>query len=121
MSDGKSTTQPERSRSSGVVGLLGRVCVGVHGPPGRRYGSCGKRIKSTHLNGECQRAQEFNLYTFRTLLDGTTNWQAVISELEQIGYEGYLTFDSFHTFEHHPEAPIHQTSDALGNMPGRKG
>ena len=109
------------TRSSGVVGLLGRVWVGVRCPPGRRYGSCRKRIKSIHLNEECQRTQEFNLNTFRTLLDGTTNWPAVISELERIGYEGYLTFEYFHPFEHYPEALIYQTSDALDRILGRKG
>ena len=81
----------------------------------------GKRIKNIHLKEWDKRTQEFNLNTFRTLLDGTTNWPAVISELERIGYEGYLTFEYFHPFEHYPEALIYQTSDALDRMLGRKG
>ena len=85
-----------------------------------RFGSRGKRFNGIRLNDECQRTQEFDLNTFRTLLDGTTTWPAVISELEQIGYEGYLTFEYFHPFEHYPEALIHQTSDALDRMRGRK-
>ena len=81
----------------------------------------GKRIKNIHLKEWDKRTQEFNLNTFRTLLDGTTNWPAVIRELERIGYEGYLTFEYFHPFEHYPEALIYQASDALDRMLGRKG
>ena len=81
----------------------------------------GKRIKNVHLKEWDKRTHEFNLNTFRTLLDGTTNWPAVISALEQVGYDGYLTFEYFHPFEHYPEALAYQTSDALDRMLGRKG
>ena len=40
--------------------------------------------------------------------------------LEQVGYEGYLTFEYFHPFLHYPEALIDQTSDALDRIMGRK-
>ena len=81
----------------------------------------GKRIKNVHLKEWDKRTHEFNLNTFRTLLDGTTNWPAVISALERVGYDGYLTFEYFHPFEHYPEALAYQTSDALDRMLGRKG
>jgi len=81
---------------------------------------CGKRIKNIHFKEWDKRTQEFNLHTFRTLLDGTTNWPAVIEELDKIGYRGYLTFEYFHPFSHYPEALIYQTSDALDWMLGRK-
>lgn len=81
---------------------------------------CGKRIKNIHFKEWDKRTQEFNLHTFRTLLDGTTNWPAVIEELDKIGYRGYLTFEYFHPFNHYPEALIYQTSDALDWMLGRK-
>jgi hexulose-6-phosphate isomerase len=80
----------------------------------------GKRIKNIHVKEWDKRTQEFNLHTFRTLLDGTTNWPAVIEELHKIGYDGYLTFEYFHPFNHYPEALIYQTSDALDWMLGRK-
>ncbi len=80
----------------------------------------GKRIKNIHFKEWDKRTQEFNLHTFRTLLDGTTNWPAVIEELDKIGYHGYLTFEYFHPFNHYPEALIYQTSDALDRMLGRK-
>ncbi|HVX64879.1 MAG TPA: sugar phosphate isomerase/epimerase family protein [Pirellulales bacterium] len=80
----------------------------------------GKRIKNIHFKEWDKRTHEFNLHTFRTLLDGTTNWPAVIEALDQVGYRGYLTFEYFHPFQHYPEALIYQTSDALDRMLGRK-
>lgn len=81
----------------------------------------GKRIQNIHLKESDKRAHEFNLHTFRTLLDGTTNWPAVIEALDKVGYRGHLTFEYFHPFNHYPEALIYQTSDALDWMLGRKG
>jgi len=81
----------------------------------------GKRIQNVHFKEWDKRTQEFNLHTFRTLLDGTTNWPAVMKELDRVGYRGYLTFEYFHPFNHYPEALIYQTADALDWMLGRKG
>jgi hexulose-6-phosphate isomerase len=80
----------------------------------------GQRIKNIHFKEWDKRTHEFNLHTFRTLLDGTTNWPAVITELDKVGYRGYLTFEYFHPFSHYPEALVYQTSDALDRMLGRK-
>jgi hexulose-6-phosphate isomerase len=80
----------------------------------------GKRIKNIHFKEWDKRTHEFNLATFRTLLDGTTNWPAVIEALDEVGYRGYLTFEYFHPFEHYPEALIYHSSDALDRMLGRK-
>jgi hexulose-6-phosphate isomerase len=80
----------------------------------------GKRIQNVHFKEWDKRTQEFNLHTFRTLLDGTTNWPAVMEELERTGYRGYLTFEYFHPFNHYPEALIHQTADALDRMLGNR-
>ncbi len=81
----------------------------------------GKRIRNIHFKEWDKRTQEFNLHTFRTLLDGTTDWPAVIDALDQIDYRGYLTFEYFHPFEYYPEALIYQTADALDRMLGKKG
>jgi len=81
----------------------------------------GKRIQNIHFKEWDKRTHEFNLHTFRTLLDGTTNWPAVMAALDAVGYRGYLTFEYFHPFQHYPEALVHQTSDALDRMLGRKG
>lgn len=79
----------------------------------------GKRIKNTHLK-EFDKANSFNLDAFRLLLDGTTNWPAVIETLDAVGYRGYLTFEYFHPLRHYPAAMLYQTSDALDRMLGRK-
>lgn len=79
----------------------------------------GRRIKNIHLK-EFDKANAFNLDAFRPLLDGTTNWPAVLEALDQIHYRGYLTFEYFHPYRHHPEALIHQTSDSLDRLLGRK-
>lgn len=80
----------------------------------------GERIKNVHLKEWDRRSREFGLNSFRTLLDGTTNWPAVVEELERVGYEGYLTFEYFHPFQHYPQALIYQTSEALDWILGRK-
>jgi hexulose-6-phosphate isomerase len=81
----------------------------------------GKRIKNVHLKEYSKKVHEFNLHTFRPLLDGTTNWPAVLEALDQVGYRGHLTFEYFNPWPHWPEALVYQTSDALDRMLGRKG
>ena len=73
----------------------------------------GNRIKNIHFKEWDKRTHEFNLHCFRTLLDGTTNWPAVIEALDKVGYRGYLTFEYFHPFNHYPEALIYQASESL--------
>ena len=80
----------------------------------------GKRIQNTHFKEYSKKVNEFNLNAFRPLLDGTTNWPAVIEALDKIGYRGYLTFEYFNPFPHWPESLVYQTSDALDRMLGRK-
>jgi hexulose-6-phosphate isomerase len=80
----------------------------------------GKRIQNIHFKEYDKRNVEFSLASFRTLLDGTTDWPAVMATLDDVGYRGYLTFEYFHPFQHWPEALVYQTSDALDRMLGRK-
>ena len=80
----------------------------------------GSRIHNVHLKEYSKEAgTEFTLESFRPLLDGTTNWPAVLDAFERIGYEDYLTFEYFHPFPHWPEALVYQTSDSLDRMLGR--
>ena len=44
----------------------------------------------------------------------------VIEAFDAVDYRGYLTFEYFHPYAHYPEALIHQTSDSLDRMLGRK-
>ncbi len=80
----------------------------------------GKRIKNVHLKEYTKKGTDHSLEAFRPLLDGTTNWPAVLNAFEAIGYEDYLTFEYFHPYLHHPEALIYQTSDSLDRMLGLK-
>jgi hexulose-6-phosphate isomerase len=81
----------------------------------------GKRIRNTHFKEFTKKGTDYSLETFRPLLDGTTNWPAVIDALAAVGYKGYVTFEYFHPYLHYPEALVYQTSDSLDRMLGRKG
>jgi L-ribulose-5-phosphate 3-epimerase len=80
----------------------------------------GKRIQNTHLKEFTKKGTDYSLETFRPLLDGTTNWPAVMEALDQTGYNGYVTFEYFHPYPHYPEALIHQTVDSLDRILGIK-
>ena len=80
----------------------------------------GKRIKNVHLKEFTKKGSDHSLEAFRPLLDGTTNWPAVLEAFSETGYDGYLTFEYFHPYQHYPEALIHQTSDSLDRILGRK-
>jgi hexulose-6-phosphate isomerase len=79
-----------------------------------------RRIKNVHFKEFSKKGTDHSLESFRTLLDGTTNWPAVTDALEQAGYEGFVTFEYFHPFLHYPESLIEQSSDALDRILGRK-
>lgn len=78
----------------------------------------GKRIRNVHLKEYSKKSTDHSLEAFRPLLDGTTNWPAVLDAFAGIGYDGYLTFEYFHPYLHHPEALIYQTADSLDRMLG---
>src|SRR5262245_18018281 len=81
----------------------------------------GARTKNVHLKEFTKKGTDSSLEAFRPLLDGTTNWPAVLEAFDQTGYKGYLTFEYFHPYMHFPEALIHQTADSLDRMLGIKG
>jgi hexulose-6-phosphate isomerase len=80
----------------------------------------GGRIKNVHLKEFTKKGTDHSLESFRPLLDGTTNWPAVVEAFDQVGYRGYLTFEYFHPYPHYPEALVYQTSDSLDRILGRK-
>ncbi|HEU0008551.1 MAG TPA: sugar phosphate isomerase/epimerase family protein [Verrucomicrobiae bacterium] len=81
----------------------------------------GKRIQNIHFKEFTKKGTDYSLETFRPLLDGTTNWPAVMEALDAAGYRGYVTFEYFHPYPHYPEALVYQTSDSLDRILGRKG
>lgn len=80
----------------------------------------GDRIKNVHLKEYSKNSSDHSLEAFRPLLDGTTNWPAVLDAFKRTGYQGYLTFEYFHPYTHFPEALIYQTADSLDRMLGQK-
>jgi hexulose-6-phosphate isomerase len=76
----------------------------------------GPRIQNVHFKEFSKKGTDYSLESFRPLLDGTTNWPAVMTALDDAGYRGYLTFEYFHPWMHYPEALVHQTSDSLDRM-----
>lgn len=80
----------------------------------------GQRIRNVHLKEYSKKSTDHSLEAFRPLLDGTTNWPAVMQAFSNVDYDGYLTFEYFHPYMHHPEALIYQTSDSLDRLLGKK-
>ena len=80
----------------------------------------GRRIRNVHLKEFSKKATDHSLECFRPLLDGTTNWPAVMEAFDQTGYRGYLTFEYFHPYPHYPEALIYQTADSMDRLLGLK-
>jgi hexulose-6-phosphate isomerase len=80
----------------------------------------GKRIKNVHFKEFTKKGTDSSLESFRPLLDGTTNWPAVLEAFDKNDYRGYLTFEYFHPYQHWPEALVYQTADSLDRMLGLK-
>jgi hexulose-6-phosphate isomerase len=80
----------------------------------------GQRIQNVHLKEFNKKGTDSSLEAFRPLLDGTTNWPAVLEAFDRIRYRGYLTFEYFHPYTYYPEALIYQTADSLDRMLGLK-
>ena len=80
----------------------------------------GKRVKNVHLKEFTKKGTDVSLEAFRPLLDGTTDWPAVLEAFDKTGYKGYLTFEYFHPYRHWPEALVYQTADSLDRMLGLK-
>jgi hexulose-6-phosphate isomerase len=76
----------------------------------------GPRIRNVHFKEFSKKGTDYSLESFRPLLDGTTNWPAVMAALDLAGYRGYLTFEYFHPWMYYPEGLVYQTSDALDRM-----
>ncbi len=82
---------------------------------------CGRRIRNVHLKEYSKRAgTEFTLDSFHPLLDGTTNWPAVMEAFDKVNYQGYLTFEIFSYNAYYPEPLIYHCSHAMDAMLGRK-
>lgn len=48
----------------------------------------GERTKNIHFKEFTKKGTDYSLETFRPLLDGTTNWPALMQELDKLDYQG---------------------------------
>ena len=108
---------PERVRARSTS-TPATSCSTTSPSTGFRCSASGSRTSTSRSTA--RRSTSSTCNAFRPLLDGTTNWPAVLEALDQVGYRGYLTFEYFNPFPHWPEALVYQTSDALDRMLGRK-
>ncbi len=80
----------------------------------------GDRIRNVHFKEYSKKVHTFGPNDYRLLLDGTTDWPAVLKALDGIGYRGYVTLEYFNPFPHWPEALARYTADAMNRMLGKR-
>ena len=95
--------------------LIGAIAIIAHPKTSEAF----PQFKTGFAKKYTKKGTDHSLEAFRPLLDGTTNWPAVLEAFDAVGYDGYLTFEYFHPYRHFPEALIHHTSDSLDRMLGR--
>lgn len=78
----------------------------------------GKRIKKVHFKD--YRRQAGGLHGFVDLLAGDVDYPAVVSALEEIGYDGYVTAEMIPAYTHHGDQIIYNTSAAMDAILGRE-
>jgi len=76
----------------------------------------GSRIKRIHVKDF--RRDIGNLRGFTGLLQGDVNWPAVVSALDHIGYDGFITSEVLPPYKHHSERLIFETSAAISAIFG---
>ena len=77
-----------------------------------------KRIKKVHFKD--YRKAAGGLHGFVDLLAGDVNYPAVMSALQDIGYDGWVSAEMIPNYTHHTEAIIYNTSFAMDKILGRK-
>jgi len=78
----------------------------------------GHRIKKVHFKD--YRRQAGGLHGFVDLLAGDVNYPAVISALQDIGYNNYVTAEMIPPYTHHANQIIYNTSAAMDAILGRR-
>lgn len=77
----------------------------------------GSRIKEVHLK-DFRRAVG-TIDGFVGLLEGDVNWPEVMSALEEVGYDGFLTAELF-PYRHFGDTVLAHTSETMDRIMGRK-
>lgn len=76
------------------------------------------RIKKVHFKDYRRKAGD--LHGFVDLLSGEVNWTAVMTQLEKIGYDNWVSAEMLPPYTHYPETIIYNTSNAMDKILGRK-
>ncbi len=90
----------------------------ANGYPEHWIHTLGKRIKKVHFKD--YRVEAGGLHGFVDLLAGDVNYPAVMKELEQVGYDGWVTAEMIPNYKYHTETIIYNTSNAMDRILGRK-
>lgn len=90
----------------------------AYGYPEHWIRTLGNRIKKVHFKD--YRIEAGGLHGFVDLLAGDVNYPAVVNELEQIGYDGWVTAEMIPNYKYHTETIIYNTSNAMDRILGRK-
>lgn len=76
-----------------------------------------KRIKKVHFKDYRRAAGD--LYGFVDLLAGEVNYPAVMAQLENIGYDNWVTAEMLPPYIHYPETILYNTSNSMNKILGR--
>lgn len=77
-----------------------------------------KRIKKVHFKDYRRAAGD--LHGFVDLLAGEVNWPAVMKQLENVEYDGWVTAEMLPPYTHYPETILYNTSNSMDKILGRK-
>lgn len=77
-----------------------------------------KRIKKVHFKDYRRAAGD--LYGFVDLLAGEVNYPSVMAQLENIGYDNWVTAEMLPPYTHYPETILYNTSNSMDKILGRK-
>lgn len=78
-----------------------------------------QRIKKVHFKDFRRDAGNGNLCGFVDLLAGDTDWVQVMEQLENIGYDDWVTAEMLPPYAQYPETIIYNTSNAMDKILGR--
>ena len=73
-----------------------------------------KRIRKVHFKDYRRAAGD--LHGFVDLLAGEVNWPAVMEQLKEVNYDGWVTAEMLPPYTHYPETIIYNTSNSMDKI-----
>lgn len=90
----------------------------LNGYPDQWVRALGDRIKKVHFKD--YRKAAGGLHGFVDLLAGDLDFPAVMTALEEVGYNGWVTAEMIPSYKYYTETIIYNTSNAMDKILGRK-